>query len=73
MLAWPAPYLPPALTGINHPNLALFDSYSKNKFEIVDQKISMYVCGITPYDATHLGHAATYIVFDLIKIGRAHV
>ena len=27
---------------------------------------SMYVCGITPYDATHLGHAATYIAFDLL-------
>ena len=28
---------------------------------------SMYICGITPYDATHLGHAATYIAFDLIN------
>lgn len=27
---------------------------------------SLYVCGITPYDATHLGHAATYIAFDLL-------
>ena len=27
----------------------------------------MYVCGITPYDATHLGHAATYLAFDLIQ------
>jgi L-cysteine:1D-myo-inositol 2-amino-2-deoxy-alpha-D-glucopyranoside ligase len=26
----------------------------------------MYVCGITPYDAAHLGHAATYIAFDLL-------
>lgn len=26
----------------------------------------MYVCGITPYDATHLGHAATYVAFDLL-------
>jgi len=26
---------------------------------------TMYVCGITPYDATHLGHAATYVTFDL--------
>jgi L-cysteine:1D-myo-inositol 2-amino-2-deoxy-alpha-D-glucopyranoside ligase len=26
----------------------------------------LYVCGITPYDATHLGHAATYIAFDLL-------
>jgi L-cysteine:1D-myo-inositol 2-amino-2-deoxy-alpha-D-glucopyranoside ligase len=29
----------------------------------------MYVCGITPYDATHIGHAATYVTFDLL--GRA--
>ena len=27
----------------------------------------MYVCGITPYDATHLGHAATYLAFDLVN------
>ena len=27
----------------------------------------MYVCGITPYDATHLGHAATYVAFDLVN------
>mgnify|MGYP006139751951 CR=1 FL=1 len=26
----------------------------------------MYVCGITPYDATHMGHAATYVGFDLL-------
>lgn len=27
---------------------------------------SLYVCGITPYDATHLGHASTYVAFDLL-------
>ena len=27
----------------------------------------MYVCGITPYDATHIGHANTYIAFDLLN------
>lgn len=27
---------------------------------------TLYVCGITPYDATHLGHAATYVTFDLL-------
>src|SRR6185436_101622 len=27
---------------------------------------TLYVCGITPYDATHLGHAATYVAFDLL-------
>ncbi len=31
-----------------------------------DGAARMYVCGITPYDATHLGHAATYVAFDLL-------
>ena len=31
-----------------------------------NESFKMYVCGITPYDATHLGHAATYLTFDLI-------
>ncbi|HEY6798500.1 MAG TPA: cysteine--1-D-myo-inosityl 2-amino-2-deoxy-alpha-D-glucopyranoside ligase [Kineosporiaceae bacterium] len=34
-----------------------------------DPVVRMYVCGITPYDATHIGHAATYVTFDLL--GRA--
>ncbi|MGH9116394.1 MAG: cysteine--tRNA ligase [Acidimicrobiales bacterium] len=29
--------------------------------------VTMYTCGITPYDATHLGHAATYITYDVIQ------
>jgi L-cysteine:1D-myo-inositol 2-amino-2-deoxy-alpha-D-glucopyranoside ligase len=29
--------------------------------------VSIYVCGITPYDATHLGHAATYLLFDVLQ------
>ena len=32
----------------------------------LDEHVRMYVCGITPYDATHLGHAATYLSYDLI-------
>jgi L-cysteine:1D-myo-inositol 2-amino-2-deoxy-alpha-D-glucopyranoside ligase len=32
-----------------------------------DGEVRMYVCGITPYDATHLGHAATYLLFDVIQ------
>lgn len=27
----------------------------------------LYVCGITPYDATHIGHANTYVTFDLLQ------
>ena len=30
-------------------------------------EVLMYTCGITPYDATHLGHAATYVAFDLLN------
>ncbi len=29
--------------------------------------VSMYVCGITPYDATHLGHATTYVHYDVLQ------
>jgi L-cysteine:1D-myo-inositol 2-amino-2-deoxy-alpha-D-glucopyranoside ligase len=32
----------------------------------VGPDVSMYVCGITPYDSTHLGHAATYLTYDLL-------
>src|SRR5699024_3718609 len=33
----------------------------------VGDPATMYVCGITPYDATHLGHAATYVAFDIVN------
>ncbi|MBM6546405.1 cysteine--1-D-myo-inosityl 2-amino-2-deoxy-alpha-D-glucopyranoside ligase [Janibacter sp. YIM B02568] len=32
----------------------------------VDGRVSLYVCGVTPYDTTHMGHAATYVTFDLL-------
>ncbi len=31
-----------------------------------DHVVRMYVCGITPYDSTHLGHAATYLTYDIL-------
>ena len=50
-----------------HPRLSLFNSKSGLKQAITEKSTyMMYVCGITPYDATHLGHAATYLTFDLI-------
>ncbi len=33
----------------------------------VGESVTLYVCGLTPYDATHVGHAATYVTFDLLK------
>jgi L-cysteine:1D-myo-inositol 2-amino-2-deoxy-alpha-D-glucopyranoside ligase len=35
--------------------------------EVRDGRVSMYVCGITPYDVTHLGHAFTYLTFDVLR------
>jgi len=35
-------------------------------FEPQGQTVTVYVCGITPYDTTHLGHAFTYAAFDLL-------
>ena len=31
------------------------------------EMVLMYTCGITPYDATHLGHAATFLVYDVLQ------
>ena len=50
------------------PALSLTDTAtSKKKSLPTKSTYRMYVCGITPYDATHLGHAATYLTFDLIN------
>lgn len=35
--------------------------------EIEPGKVKMYVCGITPYDECHLGHARCYVVFDTVR------
>jgi L-cysteine:1D-myo-inositol 2-amino-2-deoxy-alpha-D-glucopyranoside ligase len=52
---------------ITFPQLSLTDSASLIVKPLVKKdQYRMYVCGITPYDATHLGHAATYLSFDLI-------
>jgi L-cysteine:1D-myo-inositol 2-amino-2-deoxy-alpha-D-glucopyranoside ligase len=56
----------PRLPGAGQP-LALFDSARQGVYPTrPDGEATMYVCGITPYDATHLGHAATMIAFDLV-------
>jgi L-cysteine:1D-myo-inositol 2-amino-2-deoxy-alpha-D-glucopyranoside ligase len=46
----------------------LFDSARRSVAATTPEgAATMYVCGITPYDATHLGHAATMITFDLVN------
>ena len=48
--------------------LSLYNTASQSVEELpIKHHYRLYVCGITPYDATHLGHAATYVAFDLIN------
>ncbi len=64
-MIWPQIDLPPLPLKLEP--LTLLDSY-RGKCTLKNSRFfSMYVCGITPYDATHLGHAATYLSFDLIN------
>ncbi len=66
MDSWPTPPVP-RLPGTARP-LALYDSARAAVHPAEPAGTArMYVCGITPYDATHLGHAATMITFDLIN------
>ena len=66
MDAWVAPELP-ALPGHGVP-LRIHDTSTDRLVPTSPGPTALlYVCGITPYDATHLGHAATYIAFDLLQ------
>ena len=66
MHSWPNPAVP-SVAGTPVP-LALYDTADGEvkRVETGDGEVGMYVCGITPYDSTHLGHAATYLTFDLV-------
>jgi len=50
--------------------LRLYNTLSREKEEfkpLSGKKVGMYVCGVTPYDFCHLGHARAYVTFDLIR------
>ncbi|SDS06012.1 cysteine--1-D-myo-inosityl 2-amino-2-deoxy-alpha-D-glucopyranoside ligase [Corynebacterium timonense] len=69
MRSWPTP--PVADVPGDPVELSLYDTADR-RVKAVDVapdangEVGMYVCGITPYDSTHLGHAATYLTFDLV-------
>src|SRR3954471_20027830 len=71
MRAWPSADLPaPTLSGrpATGPVVRVHDTPSGGLVETTPNgPARLYVCGITPYDATHLGHAATYVAFDLLN------
>ena len=66
MHSWPSPVVP-SLPGRGLP-LRLHDtSTGEVRPTAPGPEATIYVCGITPYDATHMGHAATYVAFDLVQ------
>ena len=68
MKSWGQVNVPTLTRSQELPQLKLSDT-SSGELKAVQKKsiYRMYVCGITPYDSTHLGHAATYLTFDLIN------
>ncbi|MGP4110833.1 cysteine--1-D-myo-inosityl 2-amino-2-deoxy-alpha-D-glucopyranoside ligase [Streptomyces sp. 4N509B] len=65
MHAWPATTVP-TLPGRGR-DLSVHDTSTGGRVTLTPGRVArLYVCGITPYDATHLGHAATYTAFDLV-------
>jgi len=47
----------------------VFNTLSGTKEEFVPRgnEVKMYVCGVTPYDDSHIGHAMSYVIFDVIR------
>jgi L-cysteine:1D-myo-inositol 2-amino-2-deoxy-alpha-D-glucopyranoside ligase len=66
MHPWSAPAVPD-LPGRGGPVLLHDTSTGELQVAARGPAARLYVCGITPYDATHLGHAATYLAFDLLQ------
>ena len=48
--------------------MRLFNTQSGQieRFTPRDGKVGLYVCGVTPYDTTHIGHAFTFLTFDIL-------
>jgi L-cysteine:1D-myo-inositol 2-amino-2-deoxy-alpha-D-glucopyranoside ligase len=66
MNSWANVAIPPIDKRFSIPPLSLWDTARQGSFPLAEKSLyRIYVCGITPYDATHLGHAATYLTFDL--------
>ena len=65
MRTWPAPEFP--TLPVTGPAVEVHDTATGGRVPTrPDGAARLYVCGITPYDATHMGHAATYVGFDLL-------
>jgi len=71
MRSWAEPVVP-RLPGLGDlPALHDTSTGTVHPTEVDGSSAGLYVCGITPYDATHLGHASTYLAFDtLLRVWR---
>lgn len=50
------------------PPMRLYDTARRDVVDFAPgETVTMYTCGITPYDATHIGHAATYLTYDVLR------
>jgi L-cysteine:1D-myo-inositol 2-amino-2-deoxy-alpha-D-glucopyranoside ligase len=64
--AWNKPEIP-TLPGLSSAP-CLYDTSTRGLVEAhTGDTARLYVCGITPYDATHMGHAATYLAYDTLQ------
>ena len=57
--------------------IKLYDTVKRSVVDFApDKEVLMYTCGITPYDATHIGHAFTFVSYDILQrrlIDRGHI
>lgn len=66
MITWPTPQIP-QIPG-SMADVKVYDSTLQSLVSPATGPVArMYACGVTPYDATHIGHAATYVAFDLLN------
>jgi len=65
MESWPSPVVPSLGPG-GRPVRVHDTSSGELRPTAPGEEARLYVCGITPYDATHMGHAATYLAFDTL-------
>ncbi|MEY3413665.1 MAG: cysteine-D-myo-inosityl 2-amino-2-deoxy-alpha-D-glucopyranoside ligase MshC [Actinomycetota bacterium] len=57
--------------------IKLYDTVKRSVVDFApDKEVLMYTCGITPYDATHIGHAFTFVSYDILQrrlIDKGHI
>jgi cysteinyl-tRNA synthetase len=64
------PWIAPAHHDVYRSGLEIYNSLTRSKVELVPatgKRLNWYICGPTVYDAAHMGHARSYITFDIMR------